>query len=90
MAKEILSYFLRHPQAAADFEGIASWRLLEEVVRRRVEGTHQALTWLVRHRFLREVSSGATGAIFSLNPESRAEARRFLKSVPVDHHKSRH
>jgi hypothetical protein len=84
MAKEILRYFLRNPQAADSFEGVARWRLLEEVVQRRVEGTHEALSWLVRHGFLREASPAGTGAIFSLNPERQAEAERFLRSVAAD------
>jgi hypothetical protein len=81
MAREILRYFLRNPQAADSFEGVARWRLIEEVVRRRVEGTHKALGWLVRHGFLREVSTAGTVAIFRLNPERQAEAERFLKSA---------
>ena len=89
LAKEILRYFLRHPQAADSFEGVARWRLIEEVVQRRVEGTHKALSWLVRHGFLREVSTAGTGAIFSLNPERQAEAERFLKSATAGRTRTR-
>ena len=89
MAREILRYFLRNPQAADSFEGVARWRLIEEVVQRRVEGTHQALSWLVRHGFLREVSTAGTGAIFSLNPERQAEAERFLESVAAGRTRTR-
>ena len=81
MAKEILRYFLRNPQAADSLEGVARWRLLEDAVKRRVESTDRALSWLVRHGFLRERSATGTGAIFSLNHERQAEAERFLSSV---------
>jgi hypothetical protein len=36
--KEVLAYFVRHPHAADDLEGIARWRLLETAVRTRVAG----------------------------------------------------
>ena len=40
---EILSYFLRNPLAADTLEGVARWRLLDEVVYRKVEETRAAL-----------------------------------------------
>lgn len=89
MARDILRYFLRNPQAADSIEGVARWRLLEEVVQRQVEGTRRALSWLVRHGFLREVSTTSTGAIFSLNPERQGEAERFLRSVAAGRTKTR-
>jgi hypothetical protein len=85
MAKEVLRYFLQNPHAADSLEGVAEWRLLEDAVQRRVEGTHRALGWLVRHGFLRHVPTAGTGGIFSLNPERRAEAERFLKPVAAGH-----
>jgi len=85
MAREILRYFLQNPHAADSLEGVARWRLLEEAVQRRVQGTHQALGWLVRHGFLREVTTAGTGAIFSLNPDRQSEAERFLGSAGSGH-----
>jgi hypothetical protein len=82
MAKEVLRYFVRHPQAADSLEGVARWRLLEESVQRYVEGTHQALNWLVAQGFLRKVSSPGAGPIFSLNPDRAAEAEHFLSLAP--------
>jgi uncharacterized membrane protein YidH (DUF202 family) len=82
MAKEVLRYFVHNPHAADSLEGVARWRLLEEAVRRHVEGTQLALTWLVAQGFLREVSSPGIGPIFSLNPEKRGEAERFLNLAP--------
>jgi hypothetical protein len=51
-AKEVLSYFLRNPQAADTLEGVARWRLLDEPVHRSVEEINQALEWLVAQGFL--------------------------------------
>ena len=78
IAKDILSYFLRNPQAADDLEGIARWRLLNQTIFRDVEETSQALDWLVQHGFLGRVSRTGSGNIFQLRPEHRAEAEAFL------------
>jgi hypothetical protein len=78
--KEILQYFVRHPQAVDDLEGIARWRLAEEVIRRKVEETHRALTWLVERDYLRLTRTVGPTPVFSLNPDKVAEANALLAS----------
>jgi hypothetical protein len=82
-AKEILSYFIRNPQAADSLDGIVRWRLLSEVVNRKVEETRAALQWLVKQGLLVETLSPGIGQIFSLNPETIAEAQRILADARV-------
>ncbi len=76
--KEILSYFVRNPRAADNLEGIARWRLLDEVISRKVDETYCALTWLVEQKFVRETVSAGIESIFSLNLDRLAEAKAFL------------
>ena len=76
--KEVLNYFLRNPQAADSLEGIARWRLLDEVVRRKVEATRRALAWLVNRDYLIVTTVAGAEPIFCLNPERSAEAKAFL------------
>ena len=76
--KEVLSYLVRNPQAADDLEGIARWRLLDEVIRRKVDETYHALTWLVEHEYIRETMAAGSESIFSLNGDRLAEAKAFL------------
>jgi hypothetical protein len=78
VVKRVLSYFMRNPQAADDLEGIARWRLLDELIRSRVEETRHALAWLVARGFLLERVAGAD-PVFTLNPEKIDEARRLLE-----------
>ena len=78
VAKEILSYFLRNPQAADSLTGIARWRLLEEAVQRSVTKTEAALQWLLEQGYLRQVQIHGGEGVFSLNPEKRREAESFL------------
>lgn len=80
-AKEILEYFLRHPQAADCLEGVARWRLLQESIHRNVEETNEALSWLALQGFLLEEGGAASGPIFRLNRAKAAEAERFLTAT---------
>jgi hypothetical protein len=81
VAGEILSYFLRNPEAADNLVGIARWRLLEEAVHRTVAATESALRWLIAQGYLQEVSLQGKEHIFQLNPEKREEAELFLRNI---------
>jgi hypothetical protein len=78
VSKEVLSYFVRHPEAADSLEGIARWRLLDELTRRTVDETAAALKWLVAHGFLVEISPSASPPIYRLNATKIAEAKKFV------------
>jgi hypothetical protein len=78
MAKEILAYFVRNPQAADSLEGMARWRLMDEFIRRTVDETQSALCWLVAEGYLLKFVSPATDATFSLNLARIEAARQFL------------
>ncbi len=81
MAREILNYFIRNPQAADTLEGVARWRLMDEVIRRKLDETSTVLEGLVARGYLtRSISPGGI-ATFSLNPERVDEARQFLASL---------
>jgi hypothetical protein len=79
-AREILSYFIRNPRAADTLEGMVRWRLLSEVVHRKIDETRKALDWLVEQGLLLETRSPGVGPIFSLNPEKVPEAQRLLEA----------
>jgi hypothetical protein len=79
VAREILRYFLRHPEAADSLAGIARWRLMQESVRHSVEKTGEALQWLIDEGFMREETRVATGKIFQLNSARRKAAEEFLR-----------
>jgi hypothetical protein len=80
VAKEILSYFLRNPEAVDNLMGIAQWRLMEESVRRSVETTEAALKWLVSEGYVCEETRLGTGRLFQFNDAKRQEAELFLCS----------
>lgn len=77
MAKQILSYFLRNPQAIDTLAGISRWRLLEEEIHQSVQMTEQALTSLVKMGFLLREQTRAAGILYRLNEARRGEAEAF-------------
>ncbi|MGH9382804.1 MAG: hypothetical protein ACRD2N_00710 [Vicinamibacterales bacterium] len=78
LAIEIMSYFLRNPNAADDLHGIAGFRLLDEAIYRHVAHVSDALEWLVSVGWLIKMESTSSDPIFSLNAAARREAEEFV------------
>ncbi|MGA2275960.1 MAG: hypothetical protein ABSG00_00025 [Terracidiphilus sp.] len=79
VAKEILSYFLRNPEAADSLTELARWRLMEERVRRSVESTEAALNWLIDEGYVQREARLGTESLFRLNPDRRQDAESLLE-----------
>ena len=79
VAKDILRYFLRNPEAVDSMTEIARWRLMQEAVRRSVEDTQAALNWLIEEGYMREETRAGTERLFLLNRERRADAESFVE-----------
>jgi len=85
MAREILRYFVRNPQAADSLEGVVRWRLMDEVIRRKLDETEAALEWLVAEGYLTtSISPGGT-TTFRLNPKPTKDIRQFLAESSAWH-----
>jgi hypothetical protein len=80
VVREVLRYFVGHPHAIDDLEGIARWRLAEEAIRSRVDETHRALVWLVERDYLRLIRTIGPTPVFSLNAEKVDDANALLSS----------
>jgi hypothetical protein len=78
IVKQILSYFVRNPQAVDSVEGIARWRLLEEQIHRTVKQSQVALDWLAANGYLDEVCEAGSQRLFRLNAQRHADAATFL------------
>jgi hypothetical protein len=87
LAAQILSYFMEHPDAVDNLEGVSAWRLLGTRVRSAVEGTQQALDQLVEQGYLRKIST-ASGPLYQINEEKLAAAEQFLGQKKVEGGKS--
>jgi len=79
IAGEILSYLLEHPAAADTFEGIARWRIAEEIAMRSAAATEDALAWLIRSGLLREERIAGGRTIYRLDAGKRKQAEVLAK-----------
>jgi len=78
VAKKILRYFLDNPGAADSLDGIARWRLMEEMVQQSVAATESGLSWLVSQGYLEKKALPGSRQVFHLNPQRQREAEQFL------------
>jgi hypothetical protein len=78
LATTILAYFVEHPEAVDNLEGISAWRLLSTRVRPTVESTQQVLELLVGQGFLQRIET-ASGPLYQINPEKREAAEKVLR-----------
>jgi Fe2+ or Zn2+ uptake regulation protein len=76
--RQIFDYFLRHPEAVDSADGIAHWRLLEEVNHLSLAETEEGLRWLVAQGFLREVAVPGGKRVYRLNPEMQETVQQLL------------
>jgi hypothetical protein len=83
IARQVLSYFIRNPQATDSLEGIARWRLLQERIHRTVQETNAALVWLVSEGYLREVLNPGAESLYQLNVAHTDNALAFLAADEV-------
>jgi len=76
---DVLSYFLRNPDAVDTLENIARWRLLEEAIHRTITETEGALNWLVEEGYLIEIEESTSRRLYRLNPEKLADAEALVR-----------
>jgi hypothetical protein len=83
-AKTVLEYFLRNPEASDNLEGIARWRVLEQIVRYAVSDTQKALDYLVASGYLKQTPIAGCDSNFSLNLANREAAERFVRGAAAE------
>jgi len=77
VARDILRYFLRNPEAADTVEGVARWRLVDEQIYRSLGRVNRAMAWLVSQGLLVK-EEVANSTIFHLNQNALRKIERFL------------
>jgi hypothetical protein len=79
VTREILRYFLSHPEAADSLTEIVRWRLTQETIRRTAEDALMALNWLLAAGYVEEEIRAGTERMYRLNAAHRKEAESFLR-----------
>jgi hypothetical protein len=77
-AREVYRYFMEHPQASDDLEGIARWRLLQQHVASQVEQVSRALELLVGMDLICRQETPASGKRYSLNRAKLEESKTLF------------
>ena len=75
---EVLRYFVEHPEAVDNLEGICEWRLLGSRLRLQVESTQRVLEVLVAQEFLERIET-KSGPLFRINQQNREAAEQALR-----------
>ena len=79
--RHVLAYFVQHPSAADSLEGVARWRVQQELGSHIVEQVDQALIWLVNEHLLVREDRIGTASTFRLDPTRAGEATRLLRKI---------
>jgi hypothetical protein len=81
VTRQVLSYFVRNPQAVDSLEGVARWRLLDEAIHVHVAAAREALDWLVARGVIQRTEGPGLPPVFSLDPERQDEAEQLLAEL---------
>jgi len=79
VARDVLRYFVRNPEAADTVEGVARWRLLDEKIYRDLEQVTRAMAWLVAQGLLVEDHLPFSRTAFRLNKTTQKRIERLLQ-----------
>jgi len=79
IARDVLAYVVKNPEAKDTLEGIARWWLQRERVEQRVEEVSAALHLLVERGLVLERTGLGDRSYYQLNRERSREIESFLK-----------
>ena len=81
VAREILRFYLRNPQAADSLEGLARWRLLDERIYSNLDQVARAVSWLVSQELLLKEPTSPSTSVFRLNESERIKSESFVQQA---------
>jgi hypothetical protein len=81
VTRDVIRYFLDHPELADSLEGIAHWRLMTQRVREVVGETERALSILVERGLIRRIAVSGGPVLFRLDPAKREDAERLMEEL---------
>lgn len=79
VARDVLRYFVRNPEAADTIEGVARWRLLDEKIHSNLLEVTRAMTWLAAQGLLVEDRLPSTRTAFRLNKQAMQKIQGLLQ-----------
>jgi hypothetical protein len=86
LARDLLKLYLTNPTLVETTEGLARWRLADQLLDKTIRETEQALEWLVSRGFLRQISGRRGRTVFMMNPDRRDEAQHWIGRGSEERH----
>jgi hypothetical protein len=83
VARDILRFYLRNPQAADSVEGLARWRLLDEKIYSTLDKVTRAVSWLVSQELLVKEPTSPFTSVFRFNESERQKSESFVQRAMV-------
>jgi len=81
IARDILAYLTRNPEAQDTLAGIAEWWLLEEQIKRQSESVKEALADLVARGFIIEIVGKDSQTRYRVNAQRASEIAALLQKT---------
>ena len=77
--REVLGFFVRNPETSDSAEGVARWRLLDQIVFRAIQETESILDELVALGYLEEINTPGVPRLYRLRRESAEKAAEYIR-----------
>jgi hypothetical protein len=77
--REVLGFFLRNPDTSDTAEGVARWRLLDNIIVRAVEETESILKDLVALGYLEEIDTPGVQRLYRLRRDAAEKAAEYIE-----------
>jgi hypothetical protein len=81
IAKEILDYLFKHPDASDTLEGITEWWLLSQRISYEMKRVKTALLKLVEEGWIIEVKGKNSTEQYRLNPKKRKKIKPYVPKL---------
>jgi hypothetical protein len=79
--RKVLGFFLRNPETSDTAEGVARWRLLDQIVFRAVEETESILKELVALGYLEEIDTPGVQRLYRLRRDAVEKAAEYIQRL---------
>ena len=76
--REVLGFFVRNPETSDSAEGVARWRLLDQIVFRAIQENESILDEHVAHGNLEAINTPGVPRIYRLRRESAEKAAEYI------------
>jgi len=79
--RQVLRFFLTNPDTSDTAEGVARWRLLDDIIYRAVDETESILKDLVALGYLEEIDTPGVQRLYRLRRDAAEKAAEYIRRL---------